>query len=164
MTKDASPMGLKLTGAFQCGACGKPRGLGTHVCSPGRRRRRRTTLRNPVGWECSSCHEPRGLRHSCGNRGDFKKRKRQHAAAERKRKRRAVAARRAARRKEVAAARRERDRARKAEAKRQRAARPRPRSGDSHEPGTCGDRECPKYGCKAYWQGMDNCPGPHEGE
>jgi hypothetical protein len=155
-------MGLKLTGALRCGACGKSRGIGAHLCQPGRRRRRRTTLRNPVTWECGSCHQPRGLRHSCGNRGDFRKRKRLAATAERRRKRKAAAARRAARRKEAAAARRARERARKAAAKTwPRASRPR---GESHEPGTCSNRDCPKYGCKAYWQGMDNCPGPHEGE
>ncbi len=155
-------MGFKLTGAFRCGACGKPRGLGTHLCSPGRRRRQRTTLRNPVTWECGSCGRPRGLSHTCGNRGDFAKRKRQAAAAERQRKRKAAAARRAARRKEAAAARRARDRARKQAAK-ARPRTPRPR-GESHEPGTCGNRDCTKYGCKAYWQGMADCLGPHEGE
>jgi hypothetical protein len=155
-------MGLKLTGALRCGACGKPRGIGVHLCQPGRRRRQRTTLRNPVTWECGSCHQPRGLRHSCGNRGDFRKRKRQAATAERRHKRKAAAVRRAARRKEAAVARRARERARKEAAKtRPRASRLR---GESHEPGTCGNRDCPKYGCRAYWQGMDNCPGPHEGE
>ncbi|HEY2059967.1 MAG TPA: hypothetical protein VGH57_16480 [Amycolatopsis sp.] len=155
-------MGLKLTGPFQCGACGKPRGLGTHLCSPGRRRRGKTTLRNPLGWECSRCKQPRGLSHACGNRGDFAKRKRAARAADRKGKRKAETARRAARRKQVAADRRARDRARKAAAKK-RAGKPRPR-GDAHEPGTCGNRDCPKYGCKNYWRGMDDCPGPHEGE
>ena len=36
--------------------------------------------------------------------------------------------------------------------------------GATLEPGTCGNRDCPKYGCKAYWQGMADCLGPHEGE
>jgi hypothetical protein len=156
-------MGLKLTGPFLCGACHKPRGFGTHVCPTTRRRRKRTTLRNPVSWECPRCREPRGLSHTCGNRGDFAKRRRAAKAAERKSKRKAQAAKRAARRKEVAAARRVRDRARKAAARKS-AARPRARSGDGHEPGTCGNRECPRYGCKNYWRGMDDCPGPHEGE
>lgn len=155
-------MGLKLTGAFRCGACGKPRGLGAHPCSPGRRKRRRTTLRNPVAWECPKCHGPRGVRHTCSRPGDFKARRRKAAADERRRRRKATRDRQAARRKQVAADRRARDRARKKAAKgRPRAPRP---GGESHEPGTCGDRECLKYGCKAYWAGMENCPGPHEGE
>jgi hypothetical protein len=154
-------MGLKLQGALRCGACGKPRGLGAHPCSPGKRRRRRTTLRNPVTWQCGTCGKPRGLRHACHQATDFKARKRAAATAERRRKRKAATAARAARRKEAAVARRARDRARKAAAK-ARPARPRPR-GDSHEPGTCGNRECPRFGCKAYWAGMDNCPVPHEG-
>lgn len=155
-------MGLKLTGVFLCGACGKPRGLGQHLCSPGRRRRQRTTLRNPVGWECRTCHQPRGMRHTCRQRSDFRARKRKAAADERRRKRKAVRERQAARRKEAAAARRQRDRARRQAAKsRPRTSRPR---GESHEPGTCGNRECPRYGCKAYWQGMGDCPWPHEEE
>ena len=154
-------MGLKLQGALHCGACGKPRGL-THVCSPGKRRRRRTTLGNPVAWTCGTCGAPRGLRHTCRVRSDFKARKRKAATAERRRKRKAATAARTARRKEAAAARRARDRARKQAAKSNpRPARPR---GEGHEPGTCGNRECPKYGCKAYWQGMADCLGPHEGE
>ncbi len=156
-------MGLKLSGVIQCGACGKPRGLGVHLCKPGARKRRRTKLRNPVTWECSHCHKPRGARHAkCSPASDFKPRKRKAATAERQRKRKAAASARAARRKQAAADRRARDRARKQAAKtRPRAPRPR---GDSHEPGACGNRDCPKYGCKAYWLGVDNCPGPHEGE
>jgi hypothetical protein len=153
-------MGLTLGGPLRCGACGKPRGLTGHLCSPGKRRRRRTTLRNPVTWECGTCGQPRGLRHTCRIRSDFKARKRQAATAERQRKRQAAAAARAARRKQAAADRRARDRARKQAAKgKPRPSRPR---GDSHEPGTCGNRDCPKYGCKAYWQGMADCLGPHE--
>jgi hypothetical protein len=155
-------MGFKLQGALRCGACGKPRGLGPHLCSPGKRRRRRTTLRNPVGWECRTCGQPRGLRHTCTQRTDFKSRKRKAAADEKRRKRKATRDRQAARRRQAAADRRARDRARKKAAKTgPRSSRPR---GESHEPGTCGDRDCPKYGCKNYWQGMDDCPGPHEGD
>ena len=155
-------MGLKLRGVLRCGACGKPRGLGVHVCAPGRRRHRRTALRNPVAWECGTCRKPRGLRHTCSQRSDFKARKRKAATADRRRKRKAAAAARAARRKQAAADRRARDRARKQAAKgRPRPSRPR---GDSHEPGTCGDHDCPRYGCKAYWQGLADCPGPHEGD
>lgn len=155
-------MGFKLQGAFLCGACGKPRGLGTHVCSPGKRRRQRTTLRNPVTWECRTCRQPRGMVHTCATRSDFKSRKRKAATAEKQRKRKATRERQAARRKQAAAERRARDRARKQAAK----TRPRPPrpKGDGHEPGTCGDRDCPRYGCKSYWHGMDDCPRLHEGE
>lgn len=157
-------MGLKLGGALRCGACGKPRGLGTHLCSPGKRRRRRTTLRTPVTWECGTCHQPRGMRHTCRTRSDFGARRRQAATAERRRKRKAAAAARAARRKQVAADRRARDRERKRAAKAKARARPpRPRGG-SHEPGACGNRECPKYGCKAYWQGVEDTLSLFEGE
>jgi hypothetical protein len=155
-------MGFKLQGAFRCGACGKPRGFGAHLCSPGRRKRRRTTLRNPVTWECGTCGQPRGLRHTCRTRSDFKSRRRKQAAEDRRRKKKARSAARAARRKQAAADRRARDRQRKKDA-RATPKKPRPK-GDSHEPGTCGNRDCPKYGCKAYWLGMENCPGPHEGD
>jgi hypothetical protein len=154
-------MGLKLAGPLQCGACGKPRGL-NHLCAPGKRRRRRTTLRNPVTWQCGTCGAPRGLRHTCRQRSDFKARKRKAAADERRRKRKAATAARTARRKQAAADRRARDRARKQAAKgKPRQSRPR---GDGHEPGTCGNRDCPRYGCKAYWRGMADCLGPHEEE
>ena len=155
-------MGLKLRGVLRCGACGKPRGLGVHVCSPGARRRRRTALQNPLAWECGRCRAPRGVRHTCRPGSDFKARKRKAEAAERQRKRRAAAAARTARRKQAAADRRTRDRARKTAAK-AKPGKPRPRR-DSHEPGTCGDRDCPRYGCKSYWQGMDDCPRLHEGD
>jgi hypothetical protein len=129
---------------------------------PGRRRGGRTTLQNPVAWECRTCGQPRGLRHTCRARSDFRARKRKAATAERRRKRKAAATARTARRKQAAADRRARDRARKKAAKGSpRTSRPR---GESHEPGTCGDRDCPRYGCKNYWQGMDDCPGPHEGD
>ena len=147
-------MGLKLTGPFRCGACGKPRGFGVHACSPGRRKRRPDSLRNPVTWECGTCGKPRGLRHTCAPRSDFRARRRRQAAEERRRKKRAAAARRVARRKQAAADRRARDRARKKAAKaKPRTSRPR---GESHEPGSCGNKECPRYGCKAYWQGVED--------
>jgi hypothetical protein len=154
-------MGFKLRGVIRCGACGRPRGL-NHLCNPGRRRRRRTTVQNPVTWECSTCHKPRGLRHTCTVRTDFKARRRKQVTgkkrAERKRKKRAATERRRERRRQAAAERRARDKARNPAPKRS----PRPR-GESHEPGTCGDRDCPKFGCKAYWAGMADCPGPHDG-
>lgn len=155
-------MGLKWRGVVRCGACGKPRGF-SHLCNPGRRRRRRSTLQNPVRWECPGCGKSRGLVHTCAPKSDFKKRKRaaerKRKTAERQRRRKAVRERQAARRRQAAADRRARARARKKPA---RTAAPRSR-GESHEPGTCGNRDCPKFGCKAYWQGMADCPGPHEG-
>jgi hypothetical protein len=122
-----------------------------------------------MGWNltgalrCGECGKryTNPLAHTCAPRSDFKARRRQAATAEKRRKRKAVRERQAARRKQAAADRRARDKARKAAAKKTRPSRPR---GESHEPGTCGDRECQKYGCKAYWQGMGDCPGPHEGE
>lgn len=154
-------MGLKLRGVVRCGRCRNPRGI-RHIC-PARfgTRPGRSRLQSPLTWQCPHCRKTRGLAHTCGNRGDFKTRKRKAATAERRRKRKATRRRQAARRKEKAAERRARAAARKKAAKGQpRAARPR---GDSHEPGTCGDRECPKYGCKAYWHGMDDCPLDHAG-
>jgi hypothetical protein len=155
-------MGLKLDGPLRCGACGQPRGLGPHLCKPGKRRRRRTTLRNPLGWECRTCHQSRGLWHTCAQRSDFRSCKRKAATSDRRRKRKATRERQAARRKQAAADRRARDRARTTATRgKPRTSRPK---GDSHEPGTCGNRDCQKYGCKAYWEGQDNCPRLHEGE
>jgi hypothetical protein len=167
-------MGLKLRGVLRCGRCGKPRGLVTHTCTTTRPRNRRTRVQSPVTWECGNCHKPRGLIHTCVTKTDFKKRKRaaarKAATAARRRQREAARARQAARRKAT----RERQAARRRQAAAERRARARTRRqtaaagtrpsrprGGSHEPGTCGDRDCPKYGCKAYFQGMADCPGPH---
>jgi len=158
-------MGLKWRGVIRCGACGKPRGLGTHLCNPGSRKRRRHRAQNPVTWVCGRCGKPRGVRHTCVIRTDFKARKRRAArrrvTAERQRKRKAATARRAERRRRAAAERRAREKARK-QAPRRRTRPSRPR-GASHEPGACGDIECPLYGCKAYFEGMFMCPRPHGG-
>ncbi len=153
-------MGFKLRGVVRCGACGQARGF-SHLCNPGRRRKRRTRPQNPVTWECSTCRKPRGLRHACSQRTDFKARKRKAATAERQRKRKAARERQAARRRQAAAERRARARARK-KASKSKTRPPRPR-GDSHEPGTCGDHDCPRFQCKTYWKGMADCPGPHDG-
>lgn len=159
-------MGLKLRGVIRCGACGKPRGLGTHLCNPGSRKRRRHRAQNPVTWVCSTCRKPRGLRHLCQPKSDFKTRKRaaarKRATAERQRKRKATTTRRAERRRRAAAERRAREKARKAAARKRPARPPRPR-GDAHEPGTCADRDCPQYGCRMFFDGMDNCPRDHSG-
>jgi hypothetical protein len=157
-------MGLKLGGGLlKCGTCGKQRGI-RHTCvtrMDSRRLKTRTRVQLRVSATCTTCGRKRGIRHACRPKSDFKARKRKQATAERRQKRKAVTARRTARRKQVAADRRAREKARKAAAKK-RKPRSRPR-GDSHEPGTCGDRDCPKYGCKNYWAGMDDCPLPHNG-
>lgn len=117
-----------------------------------------------VSVKCQACGKryANPLAHTCSQRTDFKARKRRAAAAERRRKRKAARERQAARRRQAAAERRERDKARKQAARRgPRSSRPR---GDGHEPGTCGNRDCPKYGCKAYWRGVTDCPRPHEGD
>jgi hypothetical protein len=154
-------MGFKLRGVIRCGRCGKSRGV-RHTCITSRTRKRRHKAQNPVTWECGTCHKPRGLRHTCVIQSDFKKRKRaadrKRATARRRQRRQLTAAKRKLRRQLAAADRRARAKASKPPPKRA----PRPR-GESHEPGTCGDRDCPRFGCKSYWQGMADCPGPHEG-
>ncbi|MGP0027917.1 MAG: hypothetical protein ACLPKE_31855 [Streptosporangiaceae bacterium] len=153
-------MGLRVRGAIRCGRCGKPRGI-THTCvARSGAQTRRHAVQSPVTWECGTCGKPRGLAHTCAPKSDFKARRRKQAAAEKRHKRKAAAARRAARRRQAAAERRAREKARKPAA-RSRPSRPR---GDSHEPGTCGDQDCPRFGCKAYWAGMADCPGPHGSE
>lgn len=144
-------MGLKLRGVFRCGACGKPRGL-NHLCNPGRRRRQRTRLQNPVTWECPTCHKKRGVRHTCAPKSDFKARKRKQATAERRRKRKATRQRQAARRRQAAADRKARAVARKIAAGH--APRLRGPNGGRHEPEACPDPQCPRYGCKKYRDGF----------
>lgn len=149
-------MGIKLSGGLICGGCGKPRGLGTHLCSPGRRKPRRDRLAAPrLTWVCDTCHKPRGLAHTCVTKTDFKARKKRH---EQRRK----AARRAERKKAATHRRREAARRRKAAAAARRQAikgsspRPRPPAHDYH---TCGDGDCQKYGCTAYREGLDDGTG-----
>lgn len=155
-------MGVKLGGGLlKCGTCGKPRGI-THTCvtsATSKRRKTRTKLQPRVTVTCTSCGRQRGLRHTCAPKSDFKARRRKQATAERQRKRKAVKKRQAGRRKQAAAERRVRESARKSVAAK-RGPRSRAR-GDGHEPGTCGDKDCPRFGCKAYWEGMADCPGPH---
>jgi hypothetical protein len=155
-------MGLKVRGAVRCGRCGKPRGIRHDCVTRFGRRTRRHKVQSPVTWECGTCGKPRSLAHTCRQRTDFKARRRKQATEARRRKRQQVRARQAARRRQAAAERRARERARKAAARRRRPRPARPQ-GDRHEPGTCGDRDCPKFGCQAYWQGVENCPLPHGG-
>ena len=176
MKEGADPMGVKLGGGLlKCGTCGKPRGI-THRCvthATSRRRKTRTRFQPRLTMTCTTCGRRmrNPLTHTCHPRSDFKSRKRKQATAERQRKRRAARARQAAkrkatrerqaaRRKQAAAERRAREKARRAAARKRKPRSSRPR-GDSHEPGTCGDQDCPKYGCQAYWHGMEDCPLPH---
>ncbi len=141
-------MGVKLGGGLlRCGTCGKSRGL-RHTCVT---HATRTRLQPRLTVTCTTCNRVRGIGHICHPKSDFKARLRKRETARKR-------AKRTARRKKAAAERRERERARKNTANRKR--KPRPR-GDSHEPGMCGDKECPRFGCKAYWNGMADCPGPH---
>jgi hypothetical protein len=160
-------MGVKLGGGLlKCGTCGKSRGI-THTCvtrATSRRRKTRTRLQPRLTVTCTTCGKSRGVRHACAPKSDFKARKRKQATAERRRKRKAVTARRAARRRQAAADRRAREKRRRAEVRKRKGTKPPRPQGDRHEPGTCGDRDCPKYGCQAYWEGVFNCPRPHGGE
>jgi len=156
-------MGLRWRGVIRCGRCGKPRGI-RHVCVARFGAKTRShRAQSPVTWECSTCHKPRG--HTCTISTDFKKRRRRArrkaATAKRAERRRQTRLRQAARRRQAAADRRARDKARKQAAK-GKSRPPRPR-GESHEPGSCGNRDCEKYRCVIYWRGMDDCPGPHDG-
>ena len=151
-------MGFKLRGVIRCGRAGSRAGSRTPAWPGSARGPAAHRLQSPVQWECGTCHRPRGLAHACAPKSDFKARKRKAATAERRRRRKAVTARRAERRRLAAAQRRARDKARKALGTRKPGTSR--QRGETHEPGTCGDRDCPKYGCKAYWQGMEDCPMP----
>ena len=111
-------MGFKLRGALRCGACGKPRGLGTHVCSPG--------ASADVADHAAEPGRPGNAgratsRAACGTPAASGATSRRESGrpppSERRRKEEAAAAARAARRKQAAAERRARDRARKQAAK-----------------------------------------------
>jgi hypothetical protein len=156
-------MGFKLRGFVRCGRCGKSRGI-RHLCVSSRASRRRHKVQSPVTRECSTCGKPRGFRHTCVVRTDFKQRKRaaarHRATEERRRKRQLTAAKRKLRRQLMAADRRSAAKARQRMAGTKTRTRTTPRlGGGSHEPGTCGDRDCPKYGCKAYFEGFEEGQG-----
>jgi hypothetical protein len=142
-------MGLKLRGLIRCGRCGKRyTNPFSHTCvvnNATRRRRTPTKVTNPVTWECRTCHKTRGPIHTCTIKTDFKKRRRKQARAE-------ATAKRRARRRKAAGERKARERARKKTPR----SMPGPgrRTGDSHEPGACGDQNCPKYGCRAFFEGF----------
>jgi hypothetical protein len=133
-----------------CGSCGKPRGR-HHACAGRRGKRDRVGLR--VRFTCPTCkREMRNpFTHTCTVRTDFARRRRAaerraKAAARRERRKRQQAE--AARRRKAAAA----ERRRKATAAR-RARRPRAKP---HNPATCQDPECTRYGCVKYREGYDD--------
>jgi len=153
-------MGVKLGGGLlTCGTCGRGRGI-RHVCvtsATSKRRKTRTKLRPRIKVTCTTCHRARGIRHTCAPKSDFKGRRRKQATAERQRKRKAVKARQAARRKQAAAERRARERARRTAAKTRS---PRPRQ-PPHDYATCTDKDCMRHPCRAYRDGIEDCPLPH---
>src|SRR5579875_976126 len=66
-----------------CGRCGKPRGL-AHTCVSNSRRK--ATIKPKVSFgTCPKCKKPQGnpLTHTCRPKSDFKRRKADHAKAER---------------------------------------------------------------------------------
>jgi len=146
-----------------CGTCHKPRGI-VHACvtsATSKRRKTRTAFTPALAVTCGKCGKRRGFNHTCTVRTDFKKRRRQAEAA---RKRRVAAAKRrekrlaaTERRRQAAARRKAAAKARKAAASR-RPARPRLPAHDYH---ACRDRDCEKYPCRVYREGIEDCPLPH---
>ncbi len=138
-------LGLTL---LTCGRCGKPRGR-HHLCRGTRRGRDRLQFR--FRFTCGTCGKqvPNLFSHTCTVRTDWAKRRRKaerraKAAAARERRRRRKAE--AARRRKAAA------KARRAKAAADRKAR-KPRA-SPHNPATCSDPECTRYGCAKYQQGF----------
>jgi hypothetical protein len=153
-----------------CGRCGKSRGI-RHKCvtrADSKRRKGRTSVKPKLTVTCGKCGKPRGLQHTCTIKTDFKKRRRQQA-------RKKATAERRRRRAEAARKRAEAARARKAAAK---TTRKRPRAAP-HDPATCRDGDCDRYGCAKYREGFVDghedgydegfpdgiaaCPKPHGG-
>lgn len=125
-----------------------------------------------VSVKCGTCGKryTNPLAHACAVSTDFKRRK---AAAERAEKRERQAQRRrdaAARRRETARARRKAaadrrkaaaaERRRKAREKRPAAAR-RPAARQAHDYRLCRDDECARHACRAYRDGLEDCPLEH---
>ena len=146
-----------------CGTCHKPRGI-THTCvtsATSKRRKTRTRVKPKLAVTCGKCGKNRGFLHTCTVRTDFAKRKR---AAERDRKRKRGAARRrekrfaaTERRRQAAARRKAAAKARKTAARKS-PARPRPPAHDYH---SCRARDCERYPCRVYREGVEDCPLPH---
>ena len=153
-------MGLKLRGVLRCGACGKPRGLGTHLCSPGPPSPSPHPAAEPghvgvpelpqAAWPAAHVRQPRSTSRSASA-----SRRRPSGAASG----RPPTAKRAARRKQAAAERRAREKARK----QRRGSAGRARGKPQHDYATCTDKDCTRHPCLAYRQGIEDCPLPHGG-
>jgi len=124
-----------------------------------RRRVRRTVRR--VAVSCPTCKKryTNPLTHTCIVKTDFKKRRRQAIAkdrAEKKRRRRQDAAQ---RRREA-----KQRRAKAARAKRKTAVKKKRRA-PAHDPRTCDEPDCTRYGCRTWKDGfetgVENCPRDH---
>lgn len=142
-------MKLQLS-VLSCGSCGKPRGR-YHACAGKVGKRDKVGLR--VRFACSRCgRENRNpFTHTCAIRTDFKKRRRR---AERQAK--AAAARERRRRRKAEAAKRRKAAARERRAKARAAAKARRPRASPHNPRTCSDDECTRYGCVKYREGFDD--------
>jgi len=155
-------MGAKLGGGLiRCGRCGKrytnPFG---HTCvrrMDSRRKVRRTRLAPKFQLRCSACGKPRGLRHTCVTRTDFRARKRR-AAQRRKTEARQAKRRAAADRRREAAKRRKAATAARRKAAKAKARTARPRA-PGHDPHTCSDPDCQRYGCLRYREGYEDGHG-----
>lgn len=140
-------MKLRLT-VLACGSCGKPRGR-YHAC-PGKRGKR-DRLQPAVRFQCRTCgRENRNpFTHACSVRTDWAKRRK---AAERAAK--ATARRERRKRIRAEAAKRRRAAARERRLKAAAAAKARKPRASPHNPRTCADPECTRYGCVKYQEGF----------
>lgn len=121
-----------------------------------------------VSVECPKCRKryANPLAHTCAVSTDFKRRRAAAARAEkhdRERQRRRESA---ARRRETARARRKAaaDRRKAAAAERRRKARakrPAPARKPAHDYRLCRDEECARHACRAYRDGLGDCPLEH---
>jgi hypothetical protein len=153
---------------LRCGKC-RSRYSFRHVCVTAKAGKRRVRFAPSVSVKCGRCGQryANPLTHTCTIRTDYRKRlaaaKRKAAAARKAERRRERRARQAARRKAAARA---REAARRARAEARAAAPKQPRP-PRHEPRSCRDPECTRYGCLHYRDGFadgqDACQRPHEG-
>jgi hypothetical protein len=122
------------------------------------RRKARTQARRP-SVKCGTCGKryTNPLAHTCAPKSDFRGRKRD---AERQRKREAARKRRkaAADRRRAAAA------ARRAKAKAKRSGPRRAPGRQAHDYHVCRDGDCTRTACKAYVEGIADCPRDHSAE
>jgi hypothetical protein len=125
------------------------RAFGQKVKTPLRRKARTQARRASV--KCGTCGKryTNPLSHTCAPKSDFRQRKREAAKARRKD---------AADRRRAAAA----ERRRKAKAKRSGPRRPSGRP--AHDYHACSDGDCTRTACKAYVEGIGDCPRDHSGE